>query len=477
MKLTKRGGLFIILGVFLPLLGLSFLAIANLLDFIHAFQKVANLPSFILVLVDFLSGARYLTALTPYFIFFGFLLLVGFMVAYMSFKFSTKLSNIVISRDVSREKLFAGDFLRVTLTVQNSGRLMIDHLYLADLLPDVFDLSMGENFLATSLPPGSTAEFSYIITSPVRGEYEIGPIYLAFQDRAGLFIKELELPSHQEIVFYPRYESVRRMEYIKKTRGSLLTGEHRVSERGQGYDFSRLREYLPTDDIRLVDWKASARMQDLIVREYQKEKNIRLYLLLDSSYSMGHGKREMTKLDYMIRATTFLAYMANRAGDNFGILVYSDRPSTFIPAKSGDSHFFRVINEISRVRHKGTANLPAAMKELARRETRTTVPFILSDLEGNLGSIKEGMRIAVAHHFRPKVIAPVTPYFEVKRKSEEEEEAFREIALEEYLDRRERVKRELAKYRVDVIDIGPEEIIAGALEAYFSSKARTGGIT
>ncbi|NIU84077.1 MAG: DUF58 domain-containing protein [Candidatus Thorarchaeota archaeon] len=478
--LTKRGGLFLILGIFLPLLGLSFLGFKHLLHFFESIMGIdggAGGPGGIALIPILLPGINYLYLLTPYLIFIGFLLLIGFILSFMKFKISTDLKNIIIEREVNREKLFAGDFLRVTLKIRNSGRLMVDHLYLADLLPDVFELTMGENFLATSLPPNTKAEFSYVITSPVRGEYELGPVYLGFQDRAGLFVQEEEINSRQKIVVYPRYESVRRMEYIRKAKGGLLMGEHRVIEKGQGYDFSRLRQYLPSDDIRLVDWKASARMNDLIVREYRKEKNIRMYILLDISRSMGYGKRDLTKLDYMVRAATFLAYMANRSGDDFGLLTYSDKPYTFIPAKRGKSHFFQMINAVSRVEHRGSSNLLTAMRELVLQESRVVVPFVFSDLEGDPSYIEEGMKIAAANRYKPMVIAPIGPYFERRGVEDEETKAFSNLALAEYVDRRERIKRALYKYRVEIIDVGPEEIIAGALEAYFASKARSGGIS
>lgn len=470
---TKRAGLYLVLGIFTPLLGLSFLGLENFLFFAREFIRSPFLNS----ILRSITGITYLSVLTPYFIFVGFLLLIGFIFSLLKFKISTRLKNIEIERDLSREKLFAGDFLRVTLTVRNSGGLMVDHIYLADLLPDVFDLSLGENFLATSLPPGSEVEYSYVVRPPVRGEYELGPIYVAFQDRARFFVKEREIKSTQKIVVYPQYEAVKRMKYLEKAKGGLTTGKHKVKERGSGYNFSRLREYLPSDDIRFIDWAASARMRDLIVKQYQKEKNIRLYLLLDTSHSMGYGKEEMTKLDAVVRAATFLAYMAERAGDNFGLITFSNTVHNFIPANRGKPHFFRVLQEISKIDHGGTSNLPAAIRELMVREPRSATPLIFSDLEGKASLLEKGVQTAVAHQLNPVIIAPVGPYFERGERERGLKKAFSEAALAEYFHRRERIKRDLFKYRVNVIDFGPDETIAGALEAYFSSKARRGGIT
>lgn len=426
--------------------------------------------------LNFIPGIPYLSLLTPYLIFLGFLILMGFVFSFLKFKITTDLKNIQIEREINKEKLFAGDYLRVTLTIQNSGWLMVDHLYIADLLPDILDLALGENFLSTSVPPDSKVEFSYVVTSQVRGEYKLGPIYLAFKDRAGMFVSEKEVTHQQEVIFYPRYEGVRRIQNFKRSKGSILTGKHRINEKGQGYDFSRLREYLPTDDIRYIDWKASARMNDLIVREYEKEKNLRFYIFLDISRSMGYGKRKKTKLDYMVRAATFLAYMANRAEDTCGLLTYSQTPHNFIYADRGEPHLFRIINAVSKVHHKGSSNLTAAMRLFIRREQRVAIPFIFSDLENNTTNLIEGVKIAVAHKLNPIILSPLTPHFEEIKKDQEEEGAFNELALAEYLDRHERIKQKLLAYKTDVIDVKPDDIIAGALEAYFKSKARSGGI-
>ena len=464
--LTKRGGFLLILGIFLELLGLSFYGFVSL----NAFLR----DTFGFDLSVFLPNIDKLTVFSPYFFFLGLLILVSFSLSLLNFLLILSSESITIERILDRTSCFAGDYILVTLKVRNNTPFQIDHLFLSDIIPDTVDLALGENFMSLSIAPNQSTEFSYIIRCAVRGKYKLGPIYIAVQDKAGLFLTERFLNIITEVTVYPPYEDVKKLEMLQKVYGSLLFGQHKVRIRGSGYDFWGLRRFQITDSIKFIDWKASARLGRLLVKEYEAEKNLRMYVFLDSSYTMGYGTQRNTKLDYSCRAAVLLTYLANRARDLFGLCVFSSRLNKFIPANRGRKHFLKILESLAVIESEGKFNLAATMRDFIVRERRFSLAIIISDLEGDITNIEEGIKIALAHKVFPIIIAPIGPLFEFEKFGDDPRTSgLKEALLAEYLERREKIRRKLATYRVLVIDVSPEDVLALTLETYLRSKARS----
>jgi len=461
--ITRRGGFLIIFGVSLELFALSFYAIRDFASFLKDLMGVD--------LRVFLPNIYGLIYLSPALILISTLVLTSVVISFTNYHFFTKLEFIEVRRKLSTNRCFAGDFVTVTITLDNKSRFWINNVFISDIIPDTFDLVLGENFIATSLPPKSSIEFSYIVRCSVRGIYKIGPIQIVLQDRAGLFLKNYLVENYSDIVVYPSYEDVKRLEFLQKAYGSLLFGRYRVREKGHGYDFWGLRKYIPGDSVKSVDWKASARAGTLFVREYEAEKNIKMYIFVDASSSMSAGMARMTKLDYVARATVLLSYLANRSRDFFGLVVFSDGIKEYIPAGRGRMHFYKIMETLSKIDAEGPSNLSRAMKEFIMREKRASLAIVLSDLEGDPTMIEEAVKIALSHKVNVIFIAPIGPLFE-KIYTEELSRAFFEVALMEYMKRREQIKYRLAKYGVHVLDVGPEDLVAIALETFLKAKAR-----
>lgn len=461
--LTKRGGLLTVLGVALILFSLSFYAIRDFAYFVGEITKID--------LREFLPNIMNLIYLSPAFILIGALILSSVIFSFTSFQQIMRPDYIEIKRKISSDRCFAGDLVTVTLEIRNKSPFWLNNVFISDILPDVFDLSFGENFIIINLPPKKKIELSYVIRCSTRGVYKIGPIQLVLQDKAGLFMKNFLIEKYTEIRVYPSYEDIRRFETLMRAYGSILFGRYRVRERGHGYDFWGLRKYQPTDSIRFIDWKASARRGELYIKEYEAERNVKMYIFLDASSSMGLGHKRMTKIDYAARVCVLLSYLANRAQDFFGLVVFSDNIRDFIPARRGKKHFYKILEALARAEAHGASNLTQAMREFIKRERRAALAFIISDLEGDFSSIEEGIKIALSNKVWPIIIAPIGPLFEILPNGELTK-AFFEVALTEYMRRRDQLKLRLAKYGVKVLDVGPEEILGISLEAFLKAKGR-----
>ncbi len=467
--ITRRGGLFAALGVLLIGFSLSFIAIYNFYK-IMSFVSQGQANEMIL---SVFKGLPYLLDFAFYLILMGSLMLIAWSFSLLLFTTSSSLADVEIQRIVDRDRVFMGDYLTVTVVIRNKSNSAVSNLMVSDVIPDTFNMVLGDNYANVYLPPNGVKEFTYIVECPYRGVFVLGPTILRVSDRAGFFYEEKSLENLTEIIVYPSYDDVKKLEILQRAYGSIIYGAHRVKQKGSGYDFWGIRRYVIGDHVKFVDWKSSARTGRLMIREYEAEKNVKLYILLDSSKSMGFGTERMTKLDFATRAAVLLAYLANRFQDNFGLLIFSDEVISFLEAKKGKKHFLRMLEDLARASPKGASDLAKAVKHLVHRERRASIAIIITDLEGNPTYYEEGIRMALAHKVYPIIISPISIYFDEPEPDEEVlDKVYREVVFSEYFINRERIKNRLRKYGVEVIDVDPNVFIAASLETYLRSKSR-----
>ena len=176
-------------------------------------------------------------------------------------------------------------------------------------------------------------------------------------------------------------KQVRRIE-IRTTRlvNDLFGGEYQSVFKGQGIEFADVREYVPGDDIRTIDWNVTARSQHPFVKKFVEERELTVVFLVDMSGSQFFGTSGRFKSEIAAELTALLAFSAVRNKDKIGLLIASDQVEKYIPVKKGRMHVLRVVREILyyKPKHRGT-NLEVALEYINRVLTRTAVVFLISD--------------------------------------------------------------------------------------------------
>ena len=411
----------------------------------------------------------------PWLLILAGILVFAFIFSYLRFSVITRsiIPRIEIKREILKDKIFQGELTLVKLRIYNPTLLDLDKVIITDLVPDAFDIIFGENYVETNLPAGGSIEISYLLRAATRGVHVVGPVSMVVTDRLSMFETEFEFPDFSEIRVFPAYGDVRKVEITQKALGGFLPGQHTMFKmKGSGYDFHQLRLYNPADPIRLIDWKASVRLGKLMVKEYHGEKVIKLYILIDTSYTMGFGFRRFTKLDFASRAGALVAYLAQRMQDFFGVMLFSSTVHNFLKAGRGRGHFLRVLSILAEAEPEGVSNLPGAVRYLIDREPRSGFLVIISDLEGDVHIFEEGIKIALAHKLRPTIISLMSPLFEIPSPRQPSMAMYREAVMIEYMRRFKIISNRIARYGVRVIPATPQNIISAVLDAYVRAKMR-----
>jgi uncharacterized protein (DUF58 family) len=162
----------------------------------------------------------------------------------------------------------------------------------------------------------------------------------------------------------------------------VLTGLHRSPHHGQSVEFAEHKEYAPGDEIRHIDWKAYGKFDKYYVKRFEQETNLRAYLVVDASGSMGYrGRPEaLTKLEVASALAASLAYLLFRQQDAAGLVLVGDEVRGAVPPRASPSHLLPLLDALEGARPQGPTRLARAVDWIIERAPRRSSVLVFSDL-------------------------------------------------------------------------------------------------
>ena len=283
---------------------------------------------------------------------------------------------------------------------------------------------------------------------------------------------------------------LRQIRRIQITTSRMVTdvfaGQYHSVFKGKGMEFYEVREYLPGDEIRSIDWNVTARAGHPFVKKFIEERELTVMLLLDMSASSYFGTAQQLKMQLAAQLCSVLAFSAIKNNDKVGFIAFTDRIEKFIPPRKGLRHVLRVIREALYFKPQGTGtDIAGALDYLNRVTTRKTVTFIISDFFAP--DFKKKLIVANKRH--DVVAVTVTDPRElelpdaglVKLFDPEKKRDFildtsdRNLRLEYARRNQARIKERdslFASARVDTIDVRTDRPFSRSLLKFFRSRER-----
>ncbi|HRJ27109.1 MAG TPA: DUF58 domain-containing protein [Fimbriimonadaceae bacterium] len=250
-----------------------------------------------------------------------------------------------------------------------------------DEAPEGFGVEGNERDF--SISPGKEAHWSYKVRPFVRGPNEFRGTYVRLKAPLGLCEVDRRIDPGQPLRVYPSVLALKEFELLKQ-RGRLnLMGIRKARIKGLGTEFQSLRDY-QDDDYRRIDWKASARRNKLVVRDYEVERNQAVLVCLDVGRRMLSEVDGVAKIDFMLDAALMLVHAANVGGDQTGLIVFSDAVKRYVPPKKGRHQSGVILDTIHALLAEPVeSNYQAAMAYLGSRWKRRSLVVVFTDAEND----------------------------------------------------------------------------------------------
>ena len=194
-------------------------------------------------------------------------------------------------------------------------------------------------------------------------------------------------------------KKIRQLEIrTRKEVTDVLAGDYKSAFRGAGMEFDEVREYLPGDDVRSIDWNVTARQGRPFIKRFQEERELTVFFAVDLSASGFYGAGQTSKNDLAAELCATLAFSAVKSNDKVGLLLFTDRTELFIPPVKGTARAMRVVREVLGFRPQGTGtDLAGAVNFLARVLKKRAVVFLISDFIGG-GEYDKPLRLLAQRH-------------------------------------------------------------------------------
>lgn len=176
---------------------------------------------------------------------------------------------------------------------------------------------------------------------------------------------------------------IRKLEIrTRKAVSDMLAGQYHSVFKGRGMAFSEVRQYQPGDEIRIIDWNVTARMNEAYVKVFTEERELTVMLLVDVSASKEFGSKERTKAEIAAEVAAQIAFSAIANNDRVGLILFSDRVEKVVPPRKGRTHVLRLVSDILTFQPAGKGtNLSAGLTYLTQVAKRKAVTFLVSDFQ------------------------------------------------------------------------------------------------
>jgi len=372
-------------------------------------------------------------------------------------------SNLFVERRISDIRLMAGDVLEVEVVIRNTGP-RVELLEVEDIIPDYLNIKAGTNCTLMSLDNGEECTFRYTLECPLRGRYKLEKMKLGVMDSGQLHKSELIFSQCSEFSVVARVEPTKGVNIApKKTRNWV--GQIKSRRIGIGTEFYGLRDYMPGDEIRKINWKASARRDMLLTNEFEAECSGDATLILDARLEANVGLIEDCAVEHGVRAASTMASKILKDKNRVGLIVLRDIIDEVYPA-FGKRQFYKLSEHLLDVKPLGLLpfeNVGWMVTSYFPLESQIIVISALTDRD-----IVTTIGDLCARGYDVVVISPSPIKLEsiMVRDSPGKAMASRVLTLE-----RDNLISELGRY-ARIVDWNPEDPLANALRGVDTSRRR-----
>lgn len=382
--------------------------------------------------------------------------------------------TVVVSREPA-PALSVGHTGEVTYRWINPSRRRA-RLRVREVRPEILGGTQPPRSIAVA--PGSPRWETVPVVPLRRGrEKESGGFVVDSVGPLGLGRHRFRIALPWEIVVYPPLVSVRLRASVAEALRKRDAGMKAVRQLGEGRLFESLREWVPGDDLRHIDWKATARRAKVITRQYEAERRQQVLLVLDTGRLMtADVAAGVARLDFAVQAALELAYAAAQYDDNVGIMTFADGVQHFVAPERGRTGVRRVLDVLAEVQPKLVEpDYPGAFRYLAARNRKRALTVFFTDVIDRFASDALVANVATLRpRHLPLAVTLRNPEIDqvATQRPATPRDAFRKAAAEELLHAREGALGHMRRAGVIVIDVTPERAAQTVVAKYLDLKRR-----
>ena len=370
------------------------------------------------------------------------------------------------------DRLSNGEENEVTILISNRMPFVITTEVIDELPPQIQERNL---LLRKKLAAREKGKLKYIINPVLRGPYHFGDIILFVASQLGLIKRRIAVPAAETVKVYPSFVHLGQYRLLAQT-ATKDAGSKRMRKIGQSMEFEQIKDYVNGDDIRTINWKATARKGGLMVNHYSDERSQQVYCIIDKGRLMKMPFKGLSLLDYAINATLALSNICIQKQDRIGLISFSDRPGSIIAADRKPVQ----REHIMQVLYKEETNFTESDYEMLYMQVRNKLKqrslLILFTNFESLNGLKRQvnyLRSIARHHLLLVVFFENT---ELTKLSSADAHSIEDVYVKTIADKlayeKRMVVKELQQYGIISVLTSPEQLTVNAINKYLELKAK-----
>jgi uncharacterized protein (DUF58 family) len=381
--------------------------------------------------------------------------------------------DAMFARRITPERLSNGDENTIRIYLQNTYPFPVN----AGIIDEVpFQFQLRNIWFDTRLQPGEEKQIHYSMRPVKRGEYEFGAINVFTRSFLGIIMRRYVFDEQKMVPVYPSFLQMRRFQLMAISNRLSEIGVKKIRRIGHSMEFEQIKEYVQGDDIRTVNWKATARKNQLMVNSYTDEKSQQIYCLVDKSRVMKMPFDGLSLLDYAINASLVLSNVALVKQDKAGLITFSEEPGTFLPASRKGTQMNTILEILYKQKTRYLESDYDKLYSLIRsRITQRSLLVLFTNFESVPGlkrQIKYLRKMAQQHLLMVVFFENTELFSMVNKPSAGIEDIYTRTIAEKFVYEKKMIVKELQKYGIIAILTPPDKVTVNSVNKYLELKSR-----
>lgn len=371
------------------------------------------------------------------------------------------------------EKLSNGDENPILIDIENRYSFPV-FANIIDEIPEQFQVR--DFNIPKKLEPLKVSSFKYHLRPTERGAYHFGKLNVYVTSYIGLVSKRYIFSDNEMIPTYPAFLQLKKYELMAFTNNLHQYGIKKIRRIGHTMEFEQIKEYVQGDDIRTINWKATAKKNQLMVNQFQDEKSQPVYSVIDKGRVMKMPFDELSLLDYAINATLVISNVILKKQDKAGMFTFSKKVENIVVAERRNSQMNLILETLYNVNtnffESDYSKLYASIK---RNITHRSLILLYTNFETLDGLHRQlpYLKGIAKNHLLVVIFFKNTELNQlISNKAETVRQVYDKVIAEKFAFEKKLIVNELKKYGIHSILTSPENLTIDTINKYLEIKAR-----
>ena len=400
-----------------------------------------------------------------FYIFLAFVL-VDFVLLFLS-------KGSLAAKRILPDKLSNGD--------DNPIQVQLTNNYLFNILVNIIDelpfqFQKRDFGLLSKIKPGAKKTYDYTLRPTERGTYFFGSLNVFVSTPIGLFKRKYSYDTAQEVPVYPSYLQLRKYDLLAFTNRLFEYGLKKIRRIGHTMEFEQIKDYVRGDDIRNINWKATAKRSQLMVNQYQDEKSQPIYSVIDKGRVMKMPFNGLSLLDYAINATLVISNIAIKKNDKAGMFAFSNKIENRVVAERRSSQMNLILETLYNLKTNFVeSDFSRLYIDVKRNLNQRSLLLLYSNFEtmDALNRQLPYLQAIAKQHLLVVIFFQNTELLDfTQQRAKNTHQIFERTIAEKFVFEKKLIVNELRKYGIQTILTKPEDLTINTINKYLEIKAR-----